>query len=229
MQDPFDLLLGKAWHWLTTSILTVFCSCWMQTSQASTLSITVNDQSGKPLEHAVVTLSQPNQSPALKPGKATIDQIDKEFVPFVSVISTGTSVSFPNKDNTRHHVYSFSGTKKFELKLYSGTPSQPVIFDKPGIVVLGCNIHDWMLAYVYVTDDPYFTSTGNNGLAKFDTLPSGDWQVRIWHPRQTGAEFTAIVKQTDTHQVITLKIDTTTTKQPAKRPPGGGKYQYDRP
>ena len=86
--------------------------------------------------------------------REVVDQIDKEFVPYVKPVRTGSFVQFPNKDHIRHHVYSFSAPSKFELPLYMGTPAQPVLFDKPGVVKLGCNIHDWMIGYVYVTDSP---------------------------------------------------------------------------
>lgn len=113
---------------------------------------------------------------------AEIAQVDRAFVPTVSVVQTGTAVAFPNRDKVRHHVYSFSPAKTFELKLYNGTPAEPVVFDKPGVVTLGCNIHDEMLAYVAVVDTPHFGKTGADGSGTLD-LPSGDWVVHAWHPR----------------------------------------------
>ncbi len=90
-------------------------------------------------------------------------------------------MSFPNHDIVRHHVYSFSPPKPFEIKLYVGTPVAPIIFDKPGEVVLGCNIHDHMLAYVYVVDTPYFAKTDASGVATIEELPAGDYDLQIWH------------------------------------------------
>ncbi|MGQ5521668.1 hypothetical protein ACUHMQ_00245 [Chitinimonas sp. PSY-7] len=115
----------------------------------------------------------------------TIDQVNKEFVPLVSVVQVGTAVRFPNKDNIRHNIYSFSRTKVFDLKLYSGTPSDPVVFDTPGLVVLGCNIHDWMVGYLLVVDTPWFDTSNAKGSASLDNLPAGDYTLRIWHPYQT--------------------------------------------
>ena len=97
-------------------------------------------------------------------------------------VRTGTSVSFPNSDDIRHQVYSFSPAKRFELRLYQGTPSEPVLFDKPGLVVLGCNIHDWMLGYIYVTDDPWFAVSDEHGRAAIADLPAGRYAVTLWHP-----------------------------------------------
>lgn len=110
-----------------------------------------------------------------------MDQIDKEFVPLVVPVQVGAAVSFPNKDNIRHHVYSFSPAKRFELKLYSGVPAKPVVFDRPGPVTLGCNIHDWMVGYIYVVDTPWFGKTSADGVASFE-LPAGDYVVKVWHP-----------------------------------------------
>jgi hypothetical protein len=125
---------------------------------------------------------------ATRPGLEVLDQIDKEFVPYVKAVRAGSYVQFPNRDNIRHHVYSFSPAKRFELPLYIGTPVEPVLFDKPGLVRLGCNIHDWMIGYIYVADTPYFGKTGGDGRVALEGLPAGRYLVRVWHPRMQGAE-----------------------------------------
>jgi hypothetical protein len=101
-------------------------------------------------------------------------------------VQVGTAVLFPNKDNIRHHVYSFSPAKKFELPLYAGVPAEPVIFDKPGFVTLGCNIHDWMIAYVAVLPTPYFQVTGKEGRVTLRDLPAGQYSVEVWQPSLKG-------------------------------------------
>jgi plastocyanin len=151
------------------------------TLHAATLDVEVRDFAGAPVADAVVH-AYPKAGPAaFRKRDAAVEQLDKTFVPLVSVVQTGTSVQFPNRDPIRHHVYSFSPPKPFELKLYSGTPAAPVVFDKPGEVVLGCNIHDHMIAYVLVVDTPWFAKTGKDGKAKIDGLPAGDYEVRLWH------------------------------------------------
>ena len=107
---------------------------------------------GAPLEGAVLSL---HGGAAPKPGQAVMDQRNTAFEPGVLVIEAGTAVSFPNSDTVRHQVYSFSPAKAFELPLYSGTPPEPVVFDKPGVVVVGCNIHDWMIGWIVVLDTPH--------------------------------------------------------------------------
>ncbi len=121
--------------------------------------------------------------PTPKEEPATMVQRNRQFMPYVLPVQVGTPVLFPNSDNTRHHVYSFSPAKSFELMLYKGTPSEPVVFDKPGAVALGCNIHDWMVGYIYVVDSPYFGKTAGNGEIRLTDLPAGEYDLRVWHPR----------------------------------------------
>jgi hypothetical protein len=102
------------------------------------------------------------------------------FVPHVLPIQTGTTVTFPNSDNVRHQVYSFSPAKRFQLPLYAGTPAAPVVFDKPGVVAIGCNIHDQMSAYLVVVDTPFFGRTAD-GRVELSGLPGGKYDVRVWY------------------------------------------------
>jgi plastocyanin len=112
---------------------------------------------------------------------AVLDQRNRTFVPHVLPVQVGTAVKFPNSDNVRHQVYSFSPAKKFQLPLYAGTPASPVVFDKAGVVTLGCNIHDRMSAYIVVVDTPYFAPV-TEGRAKLSGLPEGRYEVRVWSP-----------------------------------------------
>ena len=146
------------------------------------LNISIHSLSGKLVKDAVVTLTSDAKYRTQKNNTYIIDQIDKTYVPHVTIIPTGSKISFPNKDDIRHHVYSFSETKKFELPLYEGTPTDPVTFKKPGIVVLGCNIHDWMRGYIFISDTPYYGLTKASGLVTIKDIPNGKYSLRIWHP-----------------------------------------------
>ena len=113
-----------------------------------------------------------------------VAQKNRTFVPFVSAVEVGTEVHFPNYDKTRHHVYSFSKAKQFELKLYVGRPDSGIVFDKTGIVALGCNIHDYMQAYVYISESPFVQVSNKEGVTDFQELPQGKYQLNVWHPWQ---------------------------------------------
>ena len=150
---------------------------------AGDLRATVRDEQGRPVRDAVVVAVPAGAGSAGSRGRLDqVEQIDLEFVPGVKAIQAGTSVSFPNRDAVRHHVYSFSAPKRFELPLYRGTPAQPLLFDSPGVVTIGCNIHDWMVGYIYVAETPHFGVTGADGAAQLVNLPSGRYSVRVWHP-----------------------------------------------
>ncbi len=124
--------------------------------------------------------------PNWAPKPEIVDQIDKEFTPSVTVVPIGSPVFFPNSDDIRHHVYSFSPAKTFELPPYAGKRSEPLVFDKPGVVALGCNIHDWMVAYIYVADTPYYAKTGKDGRARLENLQPGKYNLFVWHPWMKG-------------------------------------------
>ena len=152
--------------------------------RAATLEVEARNTEGAPIADAVAYAMPRGVAPAFRKREAQVEQVDKQFVPLVSVVQTGTAVQFPNRDQIRHHVYSFSPPRPFELKLYVGTPVAPLVFDKPGEVVLGCNIHDHMIAYVYVVDTPHFAKTGADGKARIEGLPAGEYDVKLWYYAQ---------------------------------------------
>ncbi len=156
-------------------------------ASAGTVTATIVDKKGKPVEDAVL-LAYP-ASPgkrARKPATVDVDQVDKEFKPRVSAVAVGTPIRFPNYDQIRHHVYSFSPAKNFEIPLYKGVPAEPIVFDQPGVVTLGCNIHDWMQGWVFVAETPYFVVSDASGKAELTGLPAGATRLRVWHPNLKG-------------------------------------------
>jgi plastocyanin len=150
---------------------------------AATLVVAVQTSDGRPLAGAVLTIHalSGTDRPAA-PVNAVMDQVDRTFVPDLLVIPPGSTVEFPNSDSVSHQIYSFSAAKKFQLPLYRGKRYPPVRFDQVGFVTLGCNIHDSMLAYVLVTDAPYFGRTDPTGSWSVE-LPRGTYRVTVWHPR----------------------------------------------
>lgn len=149
---------------------------------SASISAQVLNQAGQPVANSVVYAEPASgQTPAKLLKTVDIEQKNKTFFPLVTVIQSGTAISFPNNDTVRHHVYSFSPAKSFELKLYSGIPGNPVLFDKAGTVVVGCNIHDKMIAYIHIVDTPYFAKTDASGLAKLEGLAPGKYRLKAWH------------------------------------------------
>ncbi|MEQ8663064.1 MAG: methylamine utilization protein [Gammaproteobacteria bacterium] len=141
------------------------------------------------------------------PRTHVVDQVDKQFAPRIAAIRVGDSVRFPNSDDIRHHVYSFSPAKSFELPLYHGMPTQPVVFERPGKVVLGCNIHDRMAAWVYVLDAPRFALSAH-GTARFAALPPGRYEVALWHPHQRAGDegVRHVIELDDADRVVTFEL-----------------------
>ncbi|MEB0033021.1 methylamine utilization protein [Undibacterium sp. RTI2.1] len=169
--------------------------------------IQVIDSAGKPVLDAVVYFDN-GTIEKTKSAKVDIEQKDKKFIPLVTVVQTGTAISFPNNDTVRHQAYSFSPAKPFELKLYAGKPEAPITFDKPGTVVVGCNIHDQMLAYIQIVDTPYFAKTDASGKAKITTLPAGKYSLKTSYYQQMAnspiSEQAVVIKDDNSALVVKL-------------------------
>ena len=151
---------------------------------AAPLSVRVVDASGHPVRDAVVTL-YPAGDAARAPragGRYVVSQKSIQFHPFLTIVPVGADVSFPNLDPTKHHVYSFSAAKRFELKLFAKDQSRTVHFDKTGVVALGCNIHDQMSAFIIVTDSIWTARTNAQGMAVFADAPNAPARLTAWHP-----------------------------------------------
>jgi len=159
-------------------VLSLTASC----AQAVGVDVLLSDAAGKPLAYAVVMLEPVGTRLPSKPMQgAQIVQHDLQFDPPVTVVTTGTAVMFPNQDTVKHHVYSYSPAKTFQIKLYAGVPHAPIVFDKPGVAVLGCNIHDGMIAWVVVSDTPLWARSAAGGHAKVADVPAGSYQLHVWH------------------------------------------------
>ena len=163
--------------------LSILCRLAATPAAAAVVDVHVLGSDGKVLPEAVVFLESREAKTTARPVSGVeVEQADRRFTQRVTVVTAGSELRFPNRDKVRHHVYSFSPTKTFELKLYSGTPSNPVLFDKPGIAVLGCNIHDRMVAWVMVVETPYYAQSDAHGALRLDNVPPGSYRLRSWHP-----------------------------------------------
>jgi plastocyanin len=176
---------------------------------AGTVRVVTKDAGGKPVGDAVAYLVNLDAPAPVTPPAApvAITQKDQEFHPYVTPVVVGTRVVFPNQDNVQHHVYSVSPAKRFEIPLYIGDSKETIVFDHEGIVTLGCNIHDWMVAYVVVLSTPYFAKTGPDGTAELSGLPQGRYRLSVWHPRAgTVSRDVSVAESADTVQVISVTL-----------------------
>ena len=162
----------------------VLLALCLSSARAAELDVAVTEKGGATVEDAVVWLESRDVPMPRRAAQTEIRQLDKRFIPLVTVVQTGTLIDFPNEDTVKHHVYSFSPAKSFEIQLYAGRPVAPLVFDKPGVVALGCNIHDWMQAFVRVVDSPWFAKTDARGRLKLTRLPAGSYTLHLWHPFQ---------------------------------------------
>ena len=175
-------------------------------SGATSLSVALQTPAGAPVADAAVILDPVGLKPAPAPTTVVVDQINKRFVPRLTVVRTGTAVSFPNSDRIRHQVYSFSAPKTFNIKLYAGSPPADVVFDKPGLVVLGCNIHDTMVGFIAVVDTPYFGVSAADGNVRLQA-PPGSYRLRIWHSAMAAAFEPRTVQIDGNEQQLPVKLD----------------------
>ena len=182
-------------------------------AQAANVNVAVTDAAGHPLADAVVMLEPVGATMPVKPmANAQIAQRDQQFSPQVSVVTVGTPVLFPNQDTVKHHVYSYSSAKTFQIKLYAGVPHTPIVFDKPGIAVLGCNIHDNMIAWVVVTDTPLWGRSAAAGHARVADVPPGSYQMHVWH---------SSLAETTPPQLVPVSVGAADVEQHVKLGPGG--------
>lgn len=174
---------GANWFTLAATLCTLLTPA--HGAVAGTLDLHFRDRDGHGVaDVVVVAVAADSRHPATaRDARAVMDQRNRKFVPQVLVVQAGTSVDFPNNDTVSHQVYSFSPARRFQLPLYKGEAHPPLKFDSAGLVVLGCNIHDEMVGYIYVTDSPWFATTGADGNARIEALPPGTYRLDVWGPR----------------------------------------------
>lgn len=174
----------------------------------SSLALYVTQTNGAPLSDAVLLVDPLGQSVTPRDTEnkepAIIDIIDKQFQPRVLAIHTDTRVIFKNHDNIEHYVYSFSSARPFSLPIPSGESRGPLVFDRPGPVVLGCKIYGAMIGYIYVTDAAYFGTTDSYGFLRLDDLQPGTYSVKLWYSRQSESNDVSY------KQTIVLRVGTET-------------------
>jgi len=212
--------------WLLAAAIVLF---WSSASQAGELQVLLTDADGQPVPEAVIEIVSPTVPlPADWPLTGAMDQMDKEFIGPLLMVVKNSLVSFPNSDDIHHHVYSFSETKRFELPLYTGNTAAPVLFDNAGAVVIGCNIHDWMVGYIYVGESHLMAMSDMSGKAVLSDLPAGDYTFKIWHVRGRASElaqtYTASIGA-EGSATVNVQLALTPDRRIRRAPTSGG-VQY---
>lgn len=199
---------------LARLLLALLAFCASGAAQAADLTVVIRDSNGRPVQDAVVIADASGRA-VPPPGRFVINQKDMEFVPRVLVIPVGSTIEFGNLDPFRHHVYSFSPAKKFELRLFGQGERRPVRFERPGLVSIGCNIHDAMQAFIQVVDTPFAGKSDQAGRVTLRGLPAQVSQVRVYHPllRAPGNQMTLAVDASANSTVpVTVRL-----RRPAPR------------
>lgn len=205
---------------MTKSIIGITAGLVLSCMVNAEISIRVVDNDGKPVENAVIELlpdvengaySATSKESSAHP--AVMDQVNKQFLPSVLLVEAHQPVVFPNSDQVRHHVYSFSKPNEFEIKLYSGDQADPVSFNHEGVVVLGCNIHDQMVGYIYVHQNKYIRQTDQHGMAIFDeplSISFDEKKISVWHSRlsanKTDRLFTSLANKHESVWEVPLTL-----------------------
>lgn len=166
----------------------ILSSALVFVSSASALTIQIETPDGHTVPNAVV-IADTGPLPVTAEDfdwSVMLEQTNLQFAPYVLIAPVGSQVSFPNRDRVRHHVYSFSKGNQFEIELYGRDDSRFQVFSTPGVVAVGCNIHDDMIGYIRVVDTPFVGKTDSEGKVVFDALPADVTSVRVWHPDMKG-------------------------------------------
>lgn len=199
---------------------------------AAPFRVTVADPRGAPVVDAVVSMRPLSASAKagtratlpVSPQPVVIQQVDREFVPRVVVVPVGARVSLPNNDAVPHSVYSFSPAKQFEFDVYVGSAPQVLTLDKAGIITLGCNIHDWMVGYIVVTDAPLAMQTDAQGSALLANVADGDYELRVWHPQQRATDYVVQISPGDLSRAHAVVMDVAPPRVRYKPPLSVKKY-----
>jgi hypothetical protein len=223
--------LSRPWPFTLAAALTLalaFTAAAQPAAPGGRIRVEIKDPAGKPVDDAVASLVALDSPPPLVPPAepAVILQVGEEFKPYVTPVVAGTRIRFPNRDKIAHHVFSLSPAKRFDIPRYRGDPKDTILFDQPGIVSLGCNLHDWMAAYVVVLATPYFGLSAGDGHVTLTSLPPGRYRLEVWHPRlkePERRELSVAAPATATQVIaVTLGIDRRIRRAPES---GAGGYK----
>jgi len=118
-----------------------------------------------------------------QPARFSVDTQSKGFNPSLLVVPLGSTVSFPNRDQILHNVFSRTPGTTFDLGYFGPGETRETRFNKPGLVVVNCSVHNSMRSNVLVLATPYFARPGRDGRFSLGGLPPGPGTLVFWHPR----------------------------------------------
>ena len=188
---------------------------------AGTIKGTVKVKGLRTPENVMVYLAKaPPASGDLSKAELVMDQRNLEFIPHVLPVLVGSTVQFPNNDKVDHNIFSMSRTKKFNLGSYKPGESKTMVFDKPGIVEVRCDVHAEMASYILVMKNPYFAVTDKKGhfeipdpdylkqtgLENVAGLAAGKYTVKTWHEKLKSQKKSVVVPDSGD---ISVKLDLT--------------------
>lgn len=213
-------------------ILFVFSLIIYLPAQSHAAKFAVNTSDGFAASEVAIFLYPQNQTVAPSDIQEPVKIMQKGFAfePRITVVKTGTRVTFPNRDQSHHHLYSFSKAHPFEFKLYKGD-SPEITLNEAGVITMGCNIHDWMLGYVVVADTPFHGLSNKNGEVEIQGLPHGEYKIKFWHPSLEEADFVTYSEDSvsikDEVSPVVLTLETKLDGHSWPKKPGHIDRQYD--
>jgi len=169
----------------------------------------------------VVMLTPAGGGKKRTPKRRVIEQRGRAFAPHVMAVPVGSTVEFPNFDDIYHNVFSRSKAHPFDLGIFKNAQSREVVFDREGIIRVGCNLHANMSASIIVVKAPHYAVTDGKGRFRFRSLKPGKYTLEAWTERSAQPVTRSIEVKAGDNQV--------TVEAVADAPPGTGEDKFGAP
>jgi plastocyanin len=189
-------------------LVSLFALACTRVAAADVLVTLTDSNDGKPIVDAVVSLVPLDEPAKISPPAVPVEIVQKgqQFIPYVTAVVVGTEIAFPNRDSVQHTIYSQSKPKPFTFALYDPGRAEKLVFDQPGVVAMGCNIHNWMVGFVVVLETPWFATTAAAGSATVAGVPAGNYRLDVWQPRLSKTHTQTLTVNEGSNPPVTLKL-----------------------
>jgi plastocyanin len=215
-------------------LLLLLCGCALgQVNVMATVSFTASDGKARKDAGNVAIWLTPLQS-TLTPAAATpsvhprLVQKNKTFEPHILMVPVGTEVEFPNHDPFFHNVFSLFEGKRFDLGLYEAGSTRNVLFDKPGVSYIFCNIHAEMSAVVIAVTTPYYAVSDRKGQITLPNVPAGKYMLHVWYETASPESLNSLTREIVVGPQATT-LGTLHLPAPGTVPPHKNLYGHDYP